>query len=190
MSQLVIETDAIKKAVLYFFAIAGIAIIGCVLGMNIVDHYSNLQAQQTVAPVVATPTPAPAPTVAQALYPTVIEFTVLSTTIANGHYTVYTTTGQTVYMPDFYSWNSLLPQNTYSATITGAEANGALDASTVNLISLHYPTGFGQVYSYPVYYHYNGNYFQYDGHSSTPVAQKEVTGQRVIDGQPPNVIIE
>jgi hypothetical protein len=155
------------------------------MGMNIVDHYSNLQAQQTVAPVVATP--APAPTVAQTMYPTVIEFTVLSTTVTNGHYTVYTTTGQTLYMPDFYSWNSMLPQNTYTATITGAEANGALDASTVNLISLHYPTAIGQLYSYPVYYHYNGMYYQYDGHSSTQVAQKEVIGQRVIVGQPPKM---
>ncbi len=134
MSQLVIETDTIKKGALYFFAIVGIAIIGCVMGMNIVDHYSSLQAQQTVAPAAAADT-APAPTVAQATYPATLEFTVLSATVSNGHYTVYTTAGQTLYLPDFNSWNSMLPQDSYSATITGAETNGALDVGTVNRAS-------------------------------------------------------
>ncbi|MFA6363905.1 hypothetical protein [Methanoregula sp.] len=134
MSQIVVETDTIKKAVLYFFAIAGIAIIGCMVGMSIVDRYSSLQAEQTVIPEAA-PDTIPEPTVAQTVYPTIIEFTVLSTTVANGHYSVYTTAGQTLYMPDFYSWNHLLPRDTYSATITGAEANGALDVATVNRVA-------------------------------------------------------
>ena len=153
MSQLVIETDTIKKGALYFFAIVGIVIIGCIMGMNIVDHFSSLEAQQTVAPVAATPTPAPAPTIAQETYPANLDFTVLSATAANGHYTVYTTTGQTLYLPDFNSWNSMLPQDSYSATITGAETNGALDVGAVNRASFTVTvpalTGAVQVSQYP-----------------------------------------
>jgi hypothetical protein len=177
MSQIVIETDTIKKAVFCFFAIVGITIIGCMVGMSIFNHYINQQAQQTVVPV-AVPATVPAPTVVPtSAYPTIIEFTVLSTTIANGHYTVYTTTGQTLYMPDFNSWNALLPQNSYAATITGAESNGALDVGSVNIVSTP-PT-------YPVYYHYNLNYYQYDGHTVLPIAWKETIGHRVIEGRPP-----
>ncbi|MGA2161770.1 MAG: hypothetical protein ABSG28_06200 [Methanoregula sp.] len=135
MSQIVIETDAIKKATLYFFAIAGMLAIGGMIVMGAVDHFSSQQSQQTIVPVAA-PVTAPAPTVAQTTYPSTIEFTVLSTTGANGHYSVFTTTGQTLYMPDFNTWNSLWPQNTYTATITGVEANGALDVGTVNRVSL------------------------------------------------------
>lgn len=146
--------------------------------MGVVDHYSQQQVQQTVVPVSA-PVTAPAPAVVptSAAYPAIIDFTVLSTTVANGHYSVYTTTGQTIYMPDFYSWNSLWPQNTYTATITGAETNGALDVGTINLVSTRS--------SYPVYYHYNLNYYQYDGHTVDPVTWKEITGNRVIEGRPP-----
>jgi hypothetical protein len=188
MSQLVIETDSVKKGVLYFFAIAGIAIIGCLIGMSVVDHYISLQAEQTVAPVAAASVAASTPAVALPAqqYPYVIEFTVLSTTIANGHYTVFTTAGQTLYMPDFSSWNSCYPQNTYSATITGTEVNGALDASAVNLIyRIYYPPVSYPGYS-PLYYHYSGLYYRYDGLRTTQVASNAITGQRVIDGPPPN----
>jgi hypothetical protein len=135
MSQIVIETDAIKKAILYFFAIAGVlAIVGMIV-LGVAGHFSSQQAQLTIVPAAA-PATVPAPTVAQTTYPTTIEFNVLSTTVANGHYSAYTTAGQTLYMPDFNTWNSLWPQNTYTATITGAETNGALDVGTVNRVSL------------------------------------------------------
>ncbi|HVP96808.1 hypothetical protein [Methanoregula sp.] len=195
MSQVVIETDSIKKGVLYFFAIVGIAIIGCWIGMGIVDHYISEEVQQAVAsastpvtaPVIA-PVTASTSTVASPVqqYPYIIEFTVLSTTIANGHYTVFTTAGQTLYISDFSSWNSCYPQNTYSATITGVEVNGALDASAVNLIyRIYYPPVTYPV-SYPWYYYYSGMYYRYDGLRTTQVASNQVTGQRVINGQPPN----
>jgi hypothetical protein len=186
MSQLVVETDTIKRGVLYFFAIMGIAIIGCCIGMGIVDHYISLEAQQAAASV-STPVTASAPAVASPVQqsPYVIEFTVLSTTIANGHYSVYTTAGQTLYLQDFTTWNSLYPQNTYSATILGTEGNGALDASAVNLISrINYPPVSYPV-SYPWYYHYSGMYYRYDGLRTSPVAPATVTGQRVIEGMPP-----
>jgi len=195
MSQLVIETDWIKKGVLYFFAIAGIAIVGCWIGMGLVDHYISEEVRQAVASA-STPETAPvtvsgtasSTTVALPVqqFPYVIEFTVLSTTIANGHYTVFTTAGQTLYMPDFSSWNSCYPQNTYSATITGVEGNGALDAGAINLIyRIYYPPAMYPV-NYPWYYYYSGMYFRYDGSRTTQVPPNLVTGQRVIDGRPPN----
>ncbi len=52
MSQLVIETDTIKKGVLYFFAVAGIAIVGCWIGMGIMNYCISEAAQLTSAPVV------------------------------------------------------------------------------------------------------------------------------------------
>ncbi|HVP96807.1 hypothetical protein [Methanoregula sp.] len=136
MSQLVIETDTIKKGVLYFFAVAGIAIIGCWIGMGFVNYCLNEAAELTTAPAVASATDS-ASTVASPVqqYPYDMEFTVLSTTSANGHYQVETTTGSILYVPDFATWNSLLPQDTYAATITGIEANGALDAGTVSRAS-------------------------------------------------------
>ena len=137
MSQIVIESDAIKKATLYFFAIVGVLAIVIMIVTGAVNHYSIQQAQQTSVPVVASAT-APAPTVASPTqkYPYVTEFTVLSTTVGNGFYEAVATSGQIFNLPDFNSWNSLWPQNTYTATITGAEADGALDVGTVNRLSL------------------------------------------------------
>jgi len=195
MSQLVIETDAIKRGVLYLFAIVGIVIIGCWIGMGIVDHYISEEVQDAVASgsaavaaPVAVPGTASTATVESTVqqYPYVIEFTVLATTISNGHYTVYTTAGQTLYITDFATWNSCYPQNTYSATILGTEANGALDASAVNLIyRINYPP-VSYSFPYPWYYYYSGLYYRYDGVRSTQVPATAVSGQKVIEGIPPN----
>jgi hypothetical protein len=178
MSQLIIETDTIKKASLYFFAIVGIAVIVGTMAMGVMTHYSQQAQPVIVAATIPAPATTPMPTVVQTpAYPTVIEFTVLSTTVAGGHYQVITTTGSILYMPDFASWNALWPQNTYVATITGTESNGALDVGTVNLISV--PS------NYPVYFHWNLNYYAYDGHTVNPTSWKETIGHKVIEGQPP-----
>jgi hypothetical protein len=142
MSQLVIETDTIKKGVLYFFAIAGIAIIGCLIGMNMINYFISLPAQPTSAPAAAPATAAAAAAASpEQQYPYVMEFTVLSTTSANGHYQVETTAGNILYVPDFTTWNTLWPQATYAASITGVEKNGALDAGTVSRASSSPATG-------------------------------------------------
>ncbi|MEN6396652.1 MAG: hypothetical protein ABFC78_09240 [Methanoregula sp.] len=182
MSQLIIETDTIKKAILYIFAIVGVLAIISMMVMGMVDRYCP-PTQQAVIPAAEPVTPS-APTIVPTVvptsaYPMVIEFTVLSTTVANGHYTVYTTLGQTLYMRDYYSWNSLWPRSTYTATITGMEANGALDVSTVNLISIPYNS--------PVYFH-DGNtntYWQWDGYTTDKISYKQVRGEQVIEGRPP-----
>jgi hypothetical protein len=89
-------------------------------------------------------------------------------------------------MPDFSSWNSLYPQNTYTATILGTEPNGALDASGINLMyHFNYPPVSYPI-SYPAYYHYSGLYYRFDGLKSSQVPATTVSGQRVIEGIPPN----
>ena len=177
MSQLIIETDHIKKAMLYILAFIGVLAIAGMLVSGAMNLYHSQQAQPVVVPVtepVVTTVPTAVPT---SIYPSIIQFTVLSTTVANGHYSVFTTTGQTLYMPDYYSWNSLWPRNTYTATVIGTEPNGALDVSTINLVST--PS------SYPMYFHYNLNYYQYDGQIVDLVHWKETIGHPVIEGRPP-----
>jgi hypothetical protein len=137
MSQLVIETDTIKKGVLYFFAVAGIAIVGCWIGMGIMNYCISEAVQLTTAPSASSATAsAPAEVSPVQQYPYVIEFTVLATSFSNGHYQVDTNTGSILYMPDFATWNSMLLHDSYSATIMGVEPNGALDAGTVSRVSL------------------------------------------------------
>ena len=136
MSQIVIDTDAIKKAILYFFVIVGVLAIVSMMVIGIVNHFSIQPAQPATDPVAAPGTAsAPAVTLPAQQYPYVTEFTVLSTTVANGFYEAVATSGQIFNLPNFNTWNSLWPQHTYTATITGAEANGALDVGTVNRLS-------------------------------------------------------
>lgn len=136
MSQIVIDTDAIKKAILYFFAVVGVVAMVSIIVMGAMNHYSIQPAQPATVPV-STPAPVSTPTVASPAqqYPYVTEFTVLSTTVANGHYEAIATSGQIFNIPDFNSWNSLWPRNTYTATVTGTEADGTLDVSTINRLS-------------------------------------------------------
>ena len=171
MSQIVIDTDAIKKAILYFFAVVGVLAIVSIIVMGAVNHYSIQQAQPAIVPVSASAT-ASTPTVASPAqqYPYVTEFTVLSTTVANGHYEAIATSGQIFNLPDFNSWNSLWPRNTYTATIIGAEADGTLDVGTVNRLSspvtISALTGGVQTLQYPYVIEFtvlsttvvNGNY--------------------------------
>jgi len=137
MSQLVVETDAIKKGALYFFGIVGVLAIVSMIITGAVSHFSTQQAQTTV-PAAASSATASASTSASTTqqYPYVIEFTVLSTTAANGYYEAVATSGQIFKLPDFSSWNSLWPQDTYTATIIGTEADGVLDVGTINRLSV------------------------------------------------------
>jgi hypothetical protein len=136
MSQIVIDTDAIKKAVLYFFAVVGVVAMVSIIVMGAMNHYS-IQPAQPATVAVSTPAPVSSPTVVSPAqqYPYVTEFTVLSTTVANGHYEAIATSGQIFNIPDFNSWNSLWPRNTYTATVIGTEADGTLDVGTINRLS-------------------------------------------------------
>lgn len=136
MAQIVIDTDTIKKAVLYFFAIVGVLAILALVAAGAMDHLPLPQAPTPASPAAA-PAVTPAPTVAQAVqtFPYVVEFTVLSTTVASGHYQVRTTSGQVFNLPDYTTWNSLWPRNTYTATVSGAEPDGSLDIGAVNRLA-------------------------------------------------------
>lgn len=126
------------------------------MGIGIISIASLYQQPQVIGETVVpeasptTPVPAVIPTPA---YPASIEFTVKSTTLTDGHYTVFTNAGQTLYMPDFSSWNSLLPHNSYTATISGTEPNGAYDAGSVtrgfSLVAVYAITRGIQVSPYP-----------------------------------------
>ncbi len=184
MSQIIIETDTIKKAIFCIFAVVGLMAIIGVAAIGIADRFCKQNTEELkVVPVnepVATAAPTAAPVVQPAsAYPTVMQFTVLSTTVANGHYTAFTTLGQMLYLPDYYSWNALWPRSTYVATITGVEANGAFDVSTINLVSTPY--------DFPVYFHdpYTNTYWQWDGYSADKISYKQVRGERIIEGRPP-----
>jgi hypothetical protein len=260
MAELTIETDSIKKVVIYFFAIVGVIAVGCVVAIYLMDHVTQAHpAEPVVAPAAVVPTPVPATTPS---YPSVIEFTVLSTTVAYGHYEALTTDGDILYFADYTTWNRMFPHGTYTATITGEETNGAYDVGTVNayssvynppvaitssnpsvleftvlsttVINGHYEAvttdgrilyfidfstwdsmSPGYTYTgtiigeetngaydigtvnlissyntppggYPVYYHYNGEYYRYDGHNSARIGQREVIGKNLIEAQPPD----
>lgn len=169
MSQIVIETDAIKKAILYFFAIVGVLAIVSMMVMGTVNHFSIQPAQPAVVPVAAAATVSvPAVTSPVQQYPYVTQFTVLSTTVANGFYEAVATSGQIFNLPNFNAWNSLWPQSTYTATITGAEENGALNVGTINRLSIPVSAYTGGIYTsqYPFVIEFtvlsttviNGNY--------------------------------
>jgi len=136
MSQIVIDTDAIKKAVLYFFALVGVLAMAGIIVLGLTNHYSIQPEQQAIVPA-STPETVSAPPVTSPAqqYPYVTEFTVSSTTVANGHYQARATSGQVFNIPDFNSWNSLWPRNTYTATVIGTEADGSLDVGTINRLS-------------------------------------------------------
>jgi hypothetical protein len=164
-----IEIDAIKKVILIALACVG---VGTIVAISAIGALHFLQAQPDSA---TNPVQTGVPQTQQ--YPYLIEFTVLSTGVTNGHYEVITTTGQILFLSDFNTWNVLYPQNTYSGTVTGAETNGALDVGTVNLVSAPNP--------YTVYYHYSLYYYAYDGRVVTPATWNDTIGHRVIEGMPP-----
>jgi len=187
MSQLVIETETIKKAGLYLFAILGIVIIGGLIGMSLVDHYILQKTQQSSVPAVTAVT-APAPTVVPTVvptqsYPSVITYTVLSMTTSTGHYQILTTAGNILYCTNYYDWYSQQTQDTYTATVTGTDGSAYLIANPI-LIAQHY----NHIVYFPEeprYYEYNGRYWQCDRTSCDPIQYKQVRGERVIHGQPP-----
>ena len=85
--------------------------------------------QQTPAQIVA-PAPTPVPTPTPALLPGSVTFTVLQANQAlynapdllSREYSVYTTDGRIMVLPDFYSWNDLYPNYAYTCVVTGTQS--------------------------------------------------------------------
>jgi hypothetical protein len=184
MPPVTIDTDKIKD-----FALGVLAIIGliAICGMICVCYVSMFYPHQTTVPVsvAQTPTPTPVPTQVQISYPTVLTFTALSTTTANGRYQITTTQGQILYISDYTTWNAIELQATYTATIVGMDGS-AYDVGEINLINRRYQ--YWQNYNYNdgvKYYRYLDNYYQCDYNSCDHVSWKQASGERVIEGYPP-----
>lgn len=150
------------------------------VGMN--DAYLRGKDAGKAAVTIITPVPTPEPTSAIPTYPSVLTYTVLSTTTASGHYQVTTTAGQILYFNDYYDWNGQEPQNSYTATVTGTSGSAYLISDPI-LIAQHYSTTYYP--EYPRFYEYNGKYYQYDGRTTDEVSWKAARGQRVYHGKPP-----
>jgi hypothetical protein len=185
MSQITIDTERIKIVLLYALALIGCVFLVMFAAWSLSAHYG--EPKQTVQPVVIQPAPTltPVPTPA---YPSVLTFTVLSTTVSSGHYQAYTTTGQTLYFADYSTWDSLWPQYTYIGNVVGMDGSAYVISS---VIFMNGPQNSYQQYPYdysqcgywmspnycdqhPVNYAIKYNGYYYHGVKYTP-------GYRIID---------
>lgn len=174
------QTLYIICIVIGVLAFAGIAaLVGYSLGSDYANR-SREAATVSVQPVVA-PTPSPTPAI-----PETVVFTVLSTS-PSPHYTITTTTGAVYFCKDYYDWNALEPQNTYSAIVDSGMLSG------ITLIASHYDYSRDYAYygeysrytDYPYYYYYGGRYYQYDGHTVDEIGWKQARGQYIRYAKPP-----
>jgi hypothetical protein len=190
MGQITINTDSIVRvgiAIILILAIVGLGISIYNLGKSSVEVSS---AQPVAAPTYQTTIPT---------YPSVVTFTVLSTTTSTGRYQVLTTVGQILICPDYYTWNTIRPQNTYTADVVGTEGNMYL-VKNIYLIANHQSQYYQSYYSdyhgdyyyhgdYPYYYRWNGKYYQWDGYTLDEITWKQAQGEYIRNEQPPHYFI-
>jgi hypothetical protein len=181
MSQITIDTNKLLKRML-----VGIVIIILVVGTGVLAYNAGRASVPPTQTVVEYVTPAPTPTPAPVMptYPSVVTFTVLSTTTSTGYYQVLTTAGQILILPDYTTWDYVRPQYTYTANVVGMSGS-AYYINNVVLIS-HPVYRYRYPQEYPVYYEWNNRYYQYDGHRTDPVSYKSVQGENVIHEPPPD----
>ena len=137
MTQIIIETDDIKRALKW--VLIGMLIIGLVAATGVIAYTegrnsvlaTQTRQQEDIALPVTPSTPVPAPA-----FPVTLTFTVLSTTMGNGIYQVTTTSGQTLIMSEFYTWNEMFPRGTYTATVTGMSGSSYIIGSVTSLVPL------------------------------------------------------
>jgi hypothetical protein len=175
MAQITFNTDSILKLILIILAVCGLIAIGGITVLYIWDH----PAPNTVT------LSNPITSGISSTYPTVLTFTVLSTTTSNGHYQVLTTVGNVLYCPDYATWNMMQPRSTYTITITGYDGF-AYYVGDVNLINR--PTYRDEVYEVndlPHYYYYLGKYYQCDGLACEMIPYKSVVNENVRRERPP-----
>jgi len=182
MSQITIDTNQILKGIL-----VGIVICILVVGTGVLAYNAGRGSVPPTQTVVESVTPAPTPTPATTVptYPSVVTFTVLSTTTSTGHYQALTTAGQILILPDYATWNSMYPQYTYTANVVGTSGNEYF-INNVVLISRPVPYYYYYPHTYPAYYEWNNQYYQYDGHRTDLVSYKNVQGEYVIHQPPPD----
>ena len=173
-----IDLATVGKILVIILAIIGVLALAIVASGTVLTHIAQpITPDPTQVPTpIPTPTPVPTQT---------ITFIPISTTVSNGQYQVFTTTGLTLVCSDYYVWNGIEPQYLYSAT----ETNGII--TEVHLISIpnndQHITYYGN--DYPYFYEYGGRYYQYDGRRVDEVSWKAAMGQRVIRQKPPARIV-
>lgn len=206
MTQITIETQSIKNFVIAIFAIIGfimVALLGASYLIN--SGGSNNSPVTSQSSIVSAPT-----------YPSVLTFTVLSTTTSNGKYQVTTTSGNILYFADYGLWDSMIPRATYTATLVGMDGIAYEVGSVVRISNPpdYYPASYysyydqsydnggvyynGYSYTYhdplvnykenPTYWHYGNSYYQCDKVVCNKVSYKQVAGELVYNGRPPRPI--
>ena len=191
MAQITIDTNVIVSMLLGVFAIIGVVAL-LMFAASCLWHQDTQTYPATTtaaAPVVSTPA-----------YPSVLTFTVLSTT-SNGRYQVTTTSGNILYFTDYSVWNRMYPRSTYTATLIGAAQNGAYLVGTVTLLSGYYDDDYyGGTFGYqntryvavrqdlPTYWHYQNKYYQCDKTACDPMIYKQIIGERINEGRPPRPV--
>lgn len=205
MGQITIDTGKIIQFIVAIFAIIGL----CAIVFVGVDRLTSSGSPTVVNTVQASSNQ---PTTIS--YPSVLTFTVLSTTTSLGRYQVLTTNGNILYFNDYTTWNEMRPRSTYTATLVGTEGS-AYQVGTVVLISNPYDYYSGNYYygsgnyyydsydnyygydyhnndyyynrptNYPTYWHYNGRYYQCDKTYCDPMNRKQMIGETVYEGRPP-----
>ncbi len=181
MSVIQIDIKHIGQMILIVFAFIGLlGLIACGLWVVMIPHTETLPTtpntyQQTLPTITINPTP----------YPSVITFTVLSTTTSNGHYSIYTTTGQTLYCANYNEWDYLYPQGIYVADVTGIDGTAYTVKNVVLISRQNAPERYQYGYNHPVYYSWDDRYYRYDGRIVEEVPYKQVNTNRPIYSQPP-----
>ena len=102
MSEIRISIESLGKALIYTALVVAILFavaVGCYSAGRLQGQDASPIAAPTASQPVTVATPSP--------YRYVLTFTVLSTTTSNGAYEVFTTTGQHLYLQDYYTWDTV-----------------------------------------------------------------------------------
>jgi len=188
MGQVTFNTDPFVHGLIKFLAIIGLIAV-LIVGWGCVSDRTTVIS----APSVTTPT------VATISYPSVLTFTVLSTTTSNGRYQVTTTSGNILYFADYATWNSMYPQNAYTATLVGTDGVGYNVGTVVRISSYgsynnrqvdytrsgYYDSPNYASRSYPTYWYYKNSYYQCDNLVCDQVSHKQTDGETLTYGRPP-----
>jgi hypothetical protein len=200
MGQITIDTDRILHSAITILAIIGLVAV-LIIGWGYITSRDSV-VYATSAPTVTT---LPVATIS---YPSVLTFTVLSTTTSNGRYQVTTTSGNILYFADYATWNSMYPQNSYTATLVGTDGVGYNVGTVVwesspygyynnqqvdytyydNLHPTRYsgrPINYYTTDQYPTYWYYENSYYQCDRYTCDKVSHKQADGETLHYGRPP-----
>lgn len=165
--------------------IIGIVVLSLMGGLFV--YSAGFASGYKTSPVPAVVTPAPVQTQIIPNYPSVLTFTVLSSTSSTGRYQVLTTAGNILYFNDYYLWNSMQLQATYTATITGYDGI-AYYVGTANLIRSPYyypyrPYPYGR--DRHRHYYWHDRYYECNQYTCDLTNANNVVGEEITYEEPP-----